>query len=1139
MSNLKKWGGAIALFALVAAASAASYQRMSSRSEREPGVAAGRKSATSLPASYVTQPGGGAPGGLYDGTDQYIAGNGINTPATSSIPGQPGRSTYIVLYKEAALASYKGGTAGIAAPKRRVGAVGKYRLDTKSAEARSYVGYLEKQQLQMERQMSRSVAPSLLVRKRMQYAVNGIIADMTADDAARIGKLPNVRLVEGYREFPAYTDAGPALIGAPAVWDGSNLNAPGPYQGEGVVFGIIDSGINFGSPSFAGTSPADGYVHINPLGTGNYLGTCVAGGVDAGRCNSKLIGGYDFVCGAPGNQCGVANVREEPGFGDTNGHGSHTASTGAGNRRDALFNGGLRRLSGVAPHANIIAYDVCYTNTSTGQGLCPNVSSVAAVNQAIADGVVDVINFSIGGGADPWNDSVSLAFLSAVDAGIYVSASAGNSGPAANTLDHVEPWVSSTAAATHTRGPFGTLMQVTGPTPVPAALSPVTMNEGSGGTPLTASIPGTTPLRISAGISTTSDGCAAFPPGTFTGAIAVIRRGTCSFSIKANNAAAAGAIAMVIANNTTGAIAPSVPGTTIPVFGVTQLDGNALRDFGNANPTAATAQISFPSVGLPAIPDVIASFSSRGPAGAFNLLKPDVTAPGVDVLAAFAGTTITGSEQLVGLLSGTSMSSPHQAGSAMLIHQARPTWTVPEIKSALMMTATTQVYNEDTITLANAFTRGAGRIRVDKAINAGLLLDETTANFTAANPASGGNPATLNIASLQNGRCFPTCVFTRTFRNPGTSGGLWRISINGVPGSVSPSLAWILPGGIRTISFTVNSATLPPNGSWNFGEVLMELRQSGGGVDSLSTLHMPIAVSVPPPAISLPASVSASVATGSNGSTSFNIGNTGGSTLNYIASTTGNATLSVYNALRGAINSGFRNIIYTDPATAGNAAQFSADDFDVTAPTQITSLAAEGFVVSGAAFPGAATNLTWSIYPDAAGVPAGNPQSAAAAAIWTYTATPTGTGVSTAGGILSLNLTAAGQNVTLPAGKYWLVINTRGTFANRWAQFGSATGSGAFASISVAADGSGAWAANTAFAGLNMIVNGSVACGASWLGSLTPASGAVAPAAAQSTTLTLNSSSLSAASYRAYVCVTSNDPVTPSAALPINLTVTP
>ncbi|MBO7942764.1 S8 family serine peptidase, partial [Streptomyces sp. S9] len=108
------------------------------------------------------------------------------------------------------------------------------------------------------------------------------------------------------------------------------------------------------------------------------------------------------------------------GFGDTNGHGSHTASTAAGNAWTANFKGRNIRISGVAPHANIVAYDICYTNIATGQGLCPNVSAVAAIDQAIADGV-DVINYSIGGGANPWGEAVSLAFLNAADAGIFIA----------------------------------------------------------------------------------------------------------------------------------------------------------------------------------------------------------------------------------------------------------------------------------------------------------------------------------------------------------------------------------------------------------------------------------------------------------------------------------------------------------------------------------------------------------------------------------------------------------------------------------------------------------------------------------------------------------------------------------------------
>ena len=1139
MSNPKKWGSVVALCAIAVAASAASYQYLSARVEREHRVVQQTKAVRDTPRMSLA-----SRAERNQAMETFNAGTGVRTPAVSvKAAGRTGRATYIILFSEDSLATYKGGTAGISAPQRKSGAYGAPRLDSRSPEALTYISYLQGKQRQMERQMSGMIQRPLQVRRRMQHAVNGIVTDMSVAEAARVSRMGGVRLVEEYREYVLETDVGPTLIGAPAAWAGS-ATLPGgapAVQGEGIIAGLIDSGINFGSPSFAGTDPVDGYVHANPLGAGVYLGTCAAGGDDAGRCNEKLIGGYDFVCAAPGNQCGVAGVAEEPGFGDTNGHGSHTASTTVGNRRDVVFNGAALRISGVAPRANIIAYDACYTNTTTGQGLCPNVSTVASINQAIADGV-DVINYSIGGGVSPWTEATSLAFLSATDAGIFVAASAGNSGPGANTLSHLEPWTSATAASQHGRGGFGTLMQVTGPSPVPANLQPVVLNNGTGGVAFSATIPGTTPLIISAGIAGTADGCIAtpYPAGSLTGAIVVIRRGTCSFSEKTNNASSAGAIAVIIANNQVGTILPSVPGTTIPVFSVSQTDGNALAAFGSANPTTTTALITFPGVGLPNVADALASFSSRGPAGNFDLIKPDVTAPGVDILATLAGTSITGFEQLIGTISGTSMASPHQAGAAALIRQARPTWSVAEIKSALMMTATTQVYTEDQVTLANAFARGSGRLRIERAIRAGLVLNETTANFNAANPATGGNPATLNLASMANGRCAPpTCSFTRTFRNPGTSGGLWNVSINGVPGTANPALAWILPGATRAITFTVNSSTLPANNSWNFGEAVLQLVQSGAGSNEVSTLRLPIAVAVQPPIIALPASVGASVVAGNNGSTSFNIGNTGGSTLNYTASTSGNGNVDLYNALRGAINSGFRNTIYSDPATAGNNAQFSADDFDLTGATQLTSISTEGFVVSGAAFPGAATSLRWSIYPDAAGVPAGDPQSAPGAAVWTYTASPTAAGVSTAGGFISLNLAAAGQNVVLPAGKYWLVVNTAGTFANRWAQFGSATGNGTFMSINVSTTNTGAWAANSAFAGLNMVIRGSVPCGAPWLGTLTPASGSVAPAGAQSTSLTLNSSALAAASYRAYVCVNSNDPARPSVALPVDLTVTP
>lgn len=1120
MSRMKKWGAAAGALSLIAVATAAYLYPNG--------------------AQFTTDDAGGPAATAIKGQGDTVGainqGSGGTASASAGNVMEEQRGRYIVVFREPALASYKGTLPGLPQPERVRDEQGALRLDVEGTNSERYVDYLETRQAQMETRMSMMVGRDVTPRLTMQHALNGMVVELSEAEARSMRLMSDVRLVEPYREYELDTDTGPALIGAPAVWNGTNPGAPGPYRGEGVVVGIIDSGINFGSPSFSAVGPVDGYAHSNPLGSGNYLGTCAPGGVDEGRCNDKLIGGYDFICGAPENACGNADIREEPGFGDTNSHGSHVASTVAGNTRDAVFSGNTIRISGVAPHANIIAYDVCYTQISTGRGLCGNTSTTAAVNQAVADGIVDVLNYSISGGSSPWTEATSLAFLGAVDAGIFVAASAGNSGPGPNTMGHHEPWVSSTAAAQHGRAGFGIAMSVTGPAPVPANLAPIIVNQGSGGVDFSATIPGTTPLYISAGINTASDGCAAYPANTFAGGIAVIRRGTCSFAIKVNNASAAGAVAVIIANNAAGVILPSVPGTTVPVFSVTQAEGDALRNFGQANPTTTTAQISYPAIPLPNTPDALAAFSSRGPAGTFNILKPDITAPGVDVLAVTAGTALTGSENLVGLLSGTSMASPHQAGAAALVRQARPTWTPPEIKSALAMTANQTVYLEDQVTLANPFARGSGRVQVDRAINAGLVLDETLANYQAANPAIGGDPTTLNQPNLYNRSCFPTCVFYRTFRNPNAMSTSWRVQLQGVSGAVSPIITVPANGTLR-VKFTIYGATLPANGSTAFGNVVLT-----PAIGTAPVLRLPVGVAVQPPVATLPASLSMSLATNAVGSVYFPVSNTGGSTLTYNFVNSGTGAQRLVDATSQGVASGFRSTTYTDPATAGSQGQYAADDFVITQNTQITALSSQGFVVSGTVLTSAATNLTFSIYPDAAGLPAGNPQTNPAAALWTYTTTPTGPGVTTVGSSdIQLNLVAAGQNVNLPPGRYWLVINTRGTFANRFAWYGSNTASGnnGFASLTVATNGTGNWVANPSFPGLTMRIVGNVPCGAPWISGTYAASGSLARGTSVQAMTVVYGTGLAPGSYAGNVCITTNDPILPSLAMPLNVTVTP
>ncbi len=809
--------GIAAVVAIAVAASAAALVQYGRRADAGLTLV-GREAMTAM-----------APAGPVKGTD----GGGVMSAKAAS---RDGRGTFIVVFDEAPLASYQGGVAGIPAPSRdRLSKGGRMRLDPSSVSARAYVAYLQKRQADLNVRMSSMAGRTLRARMTMQHALNAMVVDLSLEEAEAIRGLAGVGIVEEYDEYEVTTDRGPQLIGAEPVWNGTNAGAGGQqYRGEGMVVAVLDTGINFGSPSFAATGPVDGFTHTNPLGAGTYLGTCASGGVDIGRCNAKLIGGFDFVCGAPANQCGQTDVREEPGFGDNNGHGTHVASTAAGNARDADFSGAPRRISGVAPHANIVAYDICYHDLAAGTGRCPSSSAVAAIDHIVASGVVDVVNYSIGGGSEPWTATVSLAFLNAVEAGVYISASAGNSGPDADTVSHLQPWVASIGAVQHGRGGYAIQLSVTGPTPVPSTLMSITAAEGTGGTPHSGPIAGTTPLKVSPTINVADDGCAGYVRGTFDGAIAVVRRGTCSFSTKVASASSAGAIAVIIANNVAGTLVPSVPGTSVPAFAVTQAEGDALRDFAATRPNT-TAGIGFPASPLANTPDVVASFSSRGPASTLNVLKPDISAPGVSILAADAGSTITGFETLVGLKSGTSMASPHHVGAVALLRQARPSWSVPEVKSAFALTAYDQVLATNETSPATPFDTGSGRIRVDRAINAGLVMHETGANYRAANPETGGNPTTLNQPNLVNGQCGANCSFIRRFRNPQATASTWNLQLSGINGTVPASIT-VPAGGTVSVTIALRPAAAAL-GTWSFASLTLT---PVGGMNT--PLRMPIAV---------------------------------------------------------------------------------------------------------------------------------------------------------------------------------------------------------------------------------------------------------------------------------------------------------
>ena len=765
--------------------------------------------------------------------------------------------TYIVRLKDLPVATYNGNVAGFAATNPQVSKKALFkqlanskkssqqirkelRLDLDAPEVKAYSNYLENKQQVFLSKANSKLGRNLNVIYKYKNAFNGMAISLTQAEAAQLADLSDVAYVERERTEQMDTDTGPILIGAPEVWSGEGQSAVN--MGEGVIIGIVDSGVNTDHMSFADVG-GDGYDHTNPWGEGVYVGDCATDFVEL--CNDKLIGVRSYASVTD-------NYQDATVFGDTppvangedyNGHGSHTASTSGGNilRNVPLLDGetgelegdGINttgfefgQISGVAPHANIISYQICNPGNSgdTYSG-CPGAAIIAALEDAVSDGV-DVINYSISGGGDPWSSSTELAFLAAQEAGIFAAVSAGNSGPDANTTPKNAPWYTSVGASTHGREiafekEIGTF------TGGDTELAAITGNSASGA--ITASI-------VWAGDYTNpndTDGAPEqclepFPEGTFDGEIVVCDRGAIARVQKAINVADGGAGGFVLGNITDGSNTIANDVYVVPGIHINIDNGNALRTWlangaeHSATITASTGELVIGQA------DDMASFSSRGSNNTVpDVMTPSVTAPGVSIYAAY-------SDQQFGhdvnspaptdftFLQGTSMSAPHVAGAGAVLISSHPTWTADNIRSALMLTATQDVRKEDGTTPADAFDMGTGRIQVNLADKTGLVMNETAANYTAANPAEGGVPKTLNIPSVTDANCVGLCSWTRTVT--ATMDGSWTtegINVSdGLEITVTPASFDLAEGESQEILISVD-AIQAESDVWSFGHVVM------------------------------------------------------------------------------------------------------------------------------------------------------------------------------------------------------------------------------------------------------------------------------------------------------------------------------
>jgi subtilisin family serine protease len=747
-------------------------------------------------------------------------------PDVGPMPGPAAESDtglWVVTLEDPALASYTGGLPGLAATSPQ--ATGHEKLDVSSAESRAYLAHLaERQQLFTTRAQS-VLGRDVEVAYEYRNVLNGVAVAADATEAARLASLPGVTGVFPDLVQEIETDTSHDLIGSAAIWDG-NTSSGLATRGEGVVVGMLDTGINPHHPSFAEVD-GTGYVHENPYGSGNFVGVCdPAHPAHEDICNDKLIGAWSFHPNAPSAQ-------------DWNNHGSHVGGTIAGNIHEATITVGedtfTRTIQGVAPRANIISYLVCFPS-------CPQTSSVAAVDQAIADGV-DVLNYSISGVDNPWVDIVDLAFLDAFEAGIFVAASAGNAGPFPGSVAKTGPWNAAVAASNNYRI-FALTVDATGPAPVSPDLLDMPAAPGAGpaiSEELDAEI------RYAGLIDPgNSLGCDPFPADSLTGSLLLVQRGACTFATKVDHAADAGAVGVVIFNHLGGP--PVVPGglenTTIPAVMIDVERGSDLRDFIIDNdPTPTTARIN-PEAAVvtdEAWGTVMAGFSSRGPSQ-FEMLAPTFTAPGVNILA--AGREVDGDPDRYAILQGTSMSSPHGAGAAALLIALHPDWSPAEVRSALASTADPHtLVKEDGVTEADPFDQGSGLINLAAAARVGLVMDETHANFVAANPAIGGDPKTLNIPAMVAHECDPTCTWTRTVTSVSERSTVYWASVDAPEGmtvTVSPPAFVIAPGASRQVTITVDASGLPA-GEWAFADITLNPTR-GAGSQAVSPVSYPIAI---------------------------------------------------------------------------------------------------------------------------------------------------------------------------------------------------------------------------------------------------------------------------------------------------------
>ena len=561
-----------------------------------------------------------------------------------------------------------------------------------------------------------------------QVVFNGMAVDpglMSQKDAiTTLRRLPGVAAVYPDNAHDPDMYASLPLIDAQAAWNNSAIGGQ-QNAGAGVKFASMDGGVHHSAAMFSGVgySYPDGWPSTGKGLTSNN--------------NGKIILSRAYF--RPWDPPSLGDENPWPGTQGTP-HGTHTSSTAVGEEVVADYRGVTVTLSGVAPKAWVMSYRVFY-NSITNNGSFYDAEGLAALEDIARDGA-DVLNnswgsgaLSIGGAFDP----IDEAIINVSRAGTFVSVSNGNSGPNLSTGDHSSSEYINVAAST-TSGTFGSgRVSVSAPAPLSPTLQNIAFETAYFGSVLPPNAVFTYSLLPAESISLTNvNGCNPWDPGTFTGKAALIQRGACDFSLKVLNAELGGAAIVIVYNSVEGGdtLIPMAPGAsddqvTIPSIFIYRSKGLAMQNWYNLYGSASVVSFDTTIYQVGNTPDIIASFSSRGP-GVGNVLKPDIAAPGVNILAQGYGDAAGEASALgFGQVSGTSMASPHVAGAAVLMRQIHPEWSNADIKSALMSTSKyIGIYNDAEQTIpAQPLDMGAGRLDLTHAADPGVILDPPSLSF--------------------------------------------------------------------------------------------------------------------------------------------------------------------------------------------------------------------------------------------------------------------------------------------------------------------------------------------------------------------------------------------------------------------------